>query len=100
MMPFGAFVEIQPGLTGLVHISQISDKRIAKPQDALKIGQEVDAKITEIDKEKKKISLSIKETLPAFSDESVAATEGQEAITDQHNEEMNVTVGDLVKQEE
>ena len=100
MMPFGAFVEIQPGLTGLVHISQISDKRIAKPQDVLKIGQEVEAKITEIDKEKKKISLSIKETLPAFADESVGVTEGQELISNEHNEEMNVTVGDLLKQEE
>lgn len=58
---FGAFVELEPGIDGLVHISQISDKRIAKPADALKIGQMVKAKIVDIKTEDKKISLSIKE---------------------------------------
>lgn len=58
---FGAFVEIEPGIDGLVHISQISDKRIAKPADALKIGETVKAKIVDIKPEEKKISLSIKE---------------------------------------
>lgn len=58
---FGAFVEIEPGIDGLVHISQISDKRIAKPADALKIGETVKAKIVDIKLEEKKISLSIKE---------------------------------------
>jgi 4-hydroxy-3-methylbut-2-enyl diphosphate reductase len=58
---FGAFVELEPGIDGLVHISQISDKRIAKPADALKIGETVKAKIVDIKLEEKKISLSIKE---------------------------------------
>jgi len=58
---FGAFVELEPGIDGLVHISQISDKRIAKPADALKIGETVKAKIVDIKPEDKKISLSIKE---------------------------------------
>ncbi len=60
MMPFGAFAEIIPGVDGLVHISQIADKKINKPADILTIGQEVDAKITEIDTEKHKVSLSIR----------------------------------------
>lgn len=63
LVPFGAFVEVVPEVDGLVHISQIADRHIAKPGDVLEIGQEVDAKILEIDLEgpKKKISLSIKQ---------------------------------------
>lgn len=60
---FGAFVEIEPGLEGLIHISQLSDKRIAKTQDAVSVGKQVEAKILNIDKENKKISLSIRELL-------------------------------------
>lgn len=58
---FGAFVEIEPGIDGLVHISQISDKRIAKPSDVLKIGETIKAKIIDINIPEKKISLSIRE---------------------------------------
>ena len=60
---FGAFVELEPGIDGLVHISQISDKRIVKPSDVLKIGETVKAKIVDIKFEEKKISLSIKEAV-------------------------------------
>lgn len=60
---FGAFVELEPGIDGLIHISQISDKRIAKPSDVLAIGEIVDAKITDIKLEEKKISLSMKELI-------------------------------------
>jgi 4-hydroxy-3-methylbut-2-enyl diphosphate reductase len=58
---FGAFVELEPGVDALVHISQISNKRIDKPSDVLKIGDEVKAKILDVNKEAKKIGLSIKE---------------------------------------
>lgn len=58
---FGAFVEVEPGVDGLIHISQISDKRIAKPSDVLKINQVVKAKIIDINIPEKKISLSMKE---------------------------------------
>jgi len=60
MMPFGAFAEICTGVDGLIHISQIADHRIGLPSEVLKDGQMVDVKITEIDKERKKVSLSIK----------------------------------------
>lgn len=63
MVPFGAFVELEDGVDGLVHISQIAYKHVEKPEDELSIGQEVQAKVTELDLEAKKISLSIKETL-------------------------------------
>ena len=62
-MTFGAFAEVMPGVDGLIHISQIADRRIGKPEDVLKIGEEVDAKIIGIDEDKKKISLSIRALL-------------------------------------
>lgn len=58
---FGAFVEVYNGITGLVHISEITDENIAKPEDVLEIGQTVKVKVLSIDKENKKMSLSIKE---------------------------------------
>ena len=64
MMPFGAFAEIMPNIDGLIHISQIANKRIEKPEDELTIGQEVEAKITELNWEDKKISLSIRALIP------------------------------------
>ena len=59
LMPFGAFAEVIPGVDGLIHIGQITDRRIGKPGDVLTEGQQTDVKITAIDYEKKKISLSI-----------------------------------------
>lgn len=61
IMPFGAFVELEPGVEGLVHISQISEERIAKPEDVLKLDQEVKVKIIALDQKNKKIELSIRE---------------------------------------
>ncbi|MBE6919571.1 MAG: bifunctional 4-hydroxy-3-methylbut-2-enyl diphosphate reductase/30S ribosomal protein S1 [Ruminococcaceae bacterium] len=70
LMTFGAFAEVVPGVDGLIHISQIADRRIEKPGDVLTEGQEVDAKITAIDEEKQKISLSIRALLaPAAAEE-------------------------------
>lgn len=58
---FGAFVELEPGLDGLVHISKISEDRIENPAQVLSIGEEVEARILSVDEEKKRISLSIKD---------------------------------------
>ena len=68
---FGAFAQIIPGVDGLIHISQIARERIAKPSDVLSVGQEVDVKITELDFDRKRISLSIR----ALLDEESAETE-------------------------
>jgi len=77
MVPFGAFVELEEGVDGLVHISQIAYKHVEKPEDELSIGQEISAKVTELDTENKKISLSIKETLekPAKAEKTEAPVE-------------------------
>ena len=70
LMDFGAFAEVIPGVDGLIHISQLADRRVDKVSDVVKTGDEVDVKITAIDDEKQKVSLSIRaliapETLPA-----------------------------------
>ena len=74
LMTFGAFAEILPGVDGLIHISQIADRRIDKPEDVLSEGQMVDAKITAVDEERKKISLSIR----ALLDEAQRTDAGEE----------------------
>ncbi len=63
LMTFGAFAEIIPGVDGLIHISQIADRRIGKPEDVLSEGQAVQVKITDVDAENKRISLSIRALL-------------------------------------
>ncbi|MBO5727706.1 MAG: bifunctional 4-hydroxy-3-methylbut-2-enyl diphosphate reductase/30S ribosomal protein S1 [Oscillospiraceae bacterium] len=78
LMTFGAFAEIVPGVDGLIHISQIADRRIEKPGDVLSEGQTVEAKITDIDMENKKVSLSIRALLEVAPAEEAAPeqTEG------------------------
>ena len=70
---FGAFVEVLPGIDGLVHISQISHKRVENPKDALKAGQEVTVKVLEVNPANERVSLSIKAL-----EERPAQEEGQE----------------------
>ena len=72
LMTFGAFAELLPGVDGLIHISQIADRRIGKPEDVLSEGQEVTVKIIDIDAENKRISLSIRALL---NDEEEAPVE-------------------------
>ena len=72
LMDFGAFAEVVPGVDGLIHISQIADRRIEKPSDVLAEGDIVEAKITAVDEEKKKISLSIRALLIPTVEESAS----------------------------
>ena len=74
MTTFGAFAQIIPGIDGLIHISQIADRRIEKPQDELKIGQEVRVKITNVDYDSKRISLSIRALLEEGEGEEAEAS--------------------------
>jgi small subunit ribosomal protein S1 len=64
LMPYGAFVEIEPGLDGLLHVSDISRARIAKPEDALSVGDQLTLRILKIDPESGKISLGLKQLQP------------------------------------
>ncbi|HEY1806661.1 MAG TPA: S1 RNA-binding domain-containing protein [Terracidiphilus sp.] len=64
LMPYGAFVEIEPGLDGLLHISDISRARVAKPEDVLSVGEQLTLRILKIDPETGKISLGLKQLQP------------------------------------
>ena len=81
---YGAFIELEPGLDGLVHISEVAHKRVTDIAEELTIGQTVDAKILEIDTERKRISLSIKQTLEAPVLERIedAIEDAAEAVAD------------------
>lgn len=77
MTSFGAFVELEPGVDALLHVSQISNERVEKPEDVYKIGDEVTAKVVDFKQEEKKISLSVKALL-APADEAPAADVAEE----------------------
>lgn len=85
---FGAFVEIEKGIEGLVHVSEISSEHVTKPSDVLKTGEKIEVKILKIDDENKKLSLSIKEV------------EGQQMAQDldinNDNQDEGTTLGDIV----
>ena len=94
MTTFGAFAQIIPGIDGLIHISQIANRRIDKPQDELKIGQEVQVKITNVDYDSKRISLSIRALLEDAPDEETA-----EGATEKAPEEVAAPVEDAQVEE-
>ena len=81
LMPFGAFAEVLPGVDGLIHISQIANRRIAQPSEVLTVGDEVDVKITNIDFEKQKISLSIR----ALSEPAPAAPRAEVEVEEEED---------------
>ncbi|MBQ7584292.1 MAG: 30S ribosomal protein S1 [Lachnospiraceae bacterium] len=90
MTDFGAFIELEPGIDALLHVSQISKEHINKPSDVLKKGEEVTAKIVDFDKENKKISLSMKALLPdtpaepeEAAAEEPAAEEAKETVPEE-----------------
>ncbi|MGM9522067.1 MAG: bifunctional 4-hydroxy-3-methylbut-2-enyl diphosphate reductase/30S ribosomal protein S1 [Oscillospiraceae bacterium] len=89
LMTFGAFAEIVPGVDGLIHISQIADRRIGKPDDVLSEGQVVNAKIINIDNENKKVSLSIRALL-----EPEAPAAAEDDAEPEADDDQNVVVYD------
>ncbi len=96
ILPFGAFAEVAPFVDGLIHISQISNERISKPSDVLAIGDEVEAKIVEINEETKQIGLSMKALMTVVEEEVAPAAE--EEVTS-YTEESSFTLGDILDSE-
>jgi small subunit ribosomal protein S1 len=76
---FGVFVELEPGLEGLLHISEISDQKVEKPEDQLKVGQQLAVKILRVDSEERKIGLSLKRAQWAQEDEAREQARAQRA---------------------
>ncbi len=77
---FGVFVELAPGLEGLLHISEISDQKIEKPEDVLKVGQELEVKILRVDSDERKIGLSLKRAM--WAQEEVQREEARKERAD------------------
>ncbi|NLJ90483.1 MAG: 30S ribosomal protein S1 [Clostridiales bacterium] len=102
MTDFGAFVELEPGVDSLLHVSQISKEHVEKPADVLSIGEKITAKVVDLDVENQKISLSIK----AMDDLDVADAEFDEQASDSNEDlveeavEETVEVNDAVSEEE
>ena len=94
MTDFGAFVELEPGIDALLHVSQIAKEHVEKPSDVLKVGQEVEAKIVDFNEADKKISLSIKamfapekeEEAPAEEEGDVVSVDIDKVIAEQNEE--------------
>ena len=78
MTDFGAFVELEPGIDALLHVSQIALEHVDKPSDVLKVGQEIEAKVVDFNLESKKISLSIKALTAPAEDAAEDASESEE----------------------
>ncbi|MHC4362852.1 MAG: S1 RNA-binding domain-containing protein, partial [Planctomycetota bacterium] len=74
---FGAFVELEPNLEGLLHISELADHKIDKPQDVVKLGEEVEVKILRIDSESRKIGLSLRRARWAAEEQAAEAQAGE-----------------------
>jgi len=107
IVTFGAFVELEPGIDGLVHISQIANRRIEKVEDVLKIGDVVDVRVLDVNPDEKRISLSIRDTLPKEETEqpeldyTPAVNEDDDAVYST-SEVLDVTnaIGDMVDLEQ
>ena len=94
---FGAFAQIIEGIDGLIHISQIANKRVDNVNDILTVGEEVECKITEIDPDKKRISLSIRALLPEEEQEVQAAEQQEDEVQqtpDEQAEQQEVPAQD------
>ncbi len=93
---FGAFVEIAPGLEGLVHVSQIANRHVKTPGEVLKEGQEVQVKILEINPAGQRISLSIRALEEEREEQAERASKReQQAFQQENNQSLGVTLGDL-----
>ena len=98
LMTFGAFAEVLPGVDGLIHISQIANRRIGKPEEVLTVGDVVEAKITAIDMDNHKISLSIRALAePAAQPAAVEEESGEDALVYEVSTDGEAT-GDLVEE--
>jgi 4-hydroxy-3-methylbut-2-enyl diphosphate reductase len=82
MTDFGAFIELEAGIDALLHVSQISKEHVEKPSDALKIGQEITARVVEFNKDDKKISLSVKALEAPEKEAETVNEEATEAVTE------------------
>ena len=97
MTTYGAFARIIPGIDGLIHISQIADKHITKPQDELTVGQEVEAKIIAVDNDKKRVSLSIRALIQKEEEEKQDVEAKDEVVYEATEDNAPVAEADVIE---
>ena len=97
MTTYGAFARIIPGIDGLIHISQIADKHIAKPQDELTVGQEVEAKIIAVDNDKKRVSLSIRALIQKEEEEKQDIEANDEVVYEATEDNAPVSEAEVIE---
>ena len=97
MTDFGAFVELEPGIDALLHVSQIAKEHIEKPSDVLSVGQEVTAKVVDFNEEGKKISLSVKALMiPETAKEAAPAA----MVEDNDSDVVSVDIDAVIAKQE
>ena len=89
LTPFGAFISLEPGVDGLVHISHLSDERIERPDEVVKIGDQIRVKVLRVDPDLQRISLSLKEV----------AGPGVATVSSRSAGESKATIADLLDEE-
>ncbi len=97
LAPFGAFVELEPGVDALIHISQFSDRKISNPSEVVNVGDEITAKIVDLDLEKHKISMSVKQLKK--DDEQAESTAELERLQKQQEETDTPTLGESLAEQ-
>jgi len=100
--PFGAFVEVEPGIEGLVHISQLSHEHVEKTEDAVTPGDKVEVKVLGVDEEAQRMSLSVKETQPRPKKQAPQQPKQQQKASGNQQvqtEETGITLGDMLGEE-
>ena len=97
MTTYGAFARIIPGIDGLIHISQIADKHITKPQDELTVGQEVEAKIIAVDNDKKRVSLSIRALIQKEEEEKQDIESNDEVVYEATEDNVPVAEAEVIE---
>lgn len=96
LVSFGAFVEVAPGVEGLVHISQIANRRVNTPSEVLKEGQEVQVKVLDVVPQEQRISLSIRAVEEERQEQAERASKReQQQFQQENNQPMGVTLGEL-----
>ena len=98
MTDFGAFVELTPGVDALLHVSQISRAHVEKPADVLSVGQEIEAKIVELNEADKKISLSMKALEPIVTEEPEVEEVVEESVEEISEETVEEVVEEVVEE--
>jgi small subunit ribosomal protein S1 len=96
LVSFGAFVEIAPGVEGLVHISQIANRRVATPGEVLKEGQEVQVKVLDVVPSEQRVSLGIRAVEEERAEQAERASKReQQQFQQENNQPLGVTLGEL-----